>query len=581
MFNLYYQTELTYLRELGREFSEQNPELADIFSDKGGDPDVARLLEGFAFLTARIRERIDDAVPEVIASLSEVLLPHYLRPIPATSIVQFTPNQNALRTRHSIAKGTELGSRPIQGTSCLFRTTSDVDLLPVSLEHAELDKSSATSPVLKLSLRAMHDGLSPIFDARGVRLYINAQLPQASMLLLWFARHARALRYRGKDGREHALDARGIVTSAFAPEHGMLPWPRLAPTGPRVLQQYFTLPQSLFFVELRGLDAVPAEMRSERFDLFVHFERPPALPERVETEQLKLHCTPVVNLFDASGDPIARDARMHEYLLRAAGVSPRHMEIYEVTQVTGVRAQRRDRVHYSPFFDFAHASLPREQQSYFALRRALSPIDRGVDTYLSVLTPRDVPLTLEEETLSLDFVCTNRFLPSELRVGDISVPTPRSPTLARFKNVTGVTAPVPPPLGSELHWRLIAHLGLNQRSLGSPGALSALVGLYDFQPKGSQQGRSNEQRASAVRSVDIAPSRRVIDQAVVRGMCSRVSVDETLFANAGDAFVFGCALDELFAAQVPINSFNQLVLQLHPSKTEISWPPRNGNLPIL
>ncbi len=581
MFNLYYQAELTYLRELGKEFSGANPELADLFSQKGGDPDVERLLEGFAFLTGRIRQRIDDAVPELIASVSQLLVPHYLRPLPAASVVQFTPNQNALRTRHRVPQGTELGARPVQGSSCLFRTTTDLDLLPLSLEHVDLDKSSPNAPLMRVGLRAFHEGLSPVFEERGVGFYINAPLPQASMLFLWFLRHLRGLRYRSKDGREHRLDPRSLVATGLDPAHGVLPWPRLSPEGPRLLQEYFMLPQSMFFVELTGLDAVPAALRSERFELLFEFDRPPPLPERIDTEQLKLHCAPVVNLWSASAEPVALDPRMREHLLRASNVNPRHMDIYDVTQVVGVRAERRSRIQYTPFFDFEHAALARERQAYFTVRRAISPIDSALDTYLSVITPRDVPIEMGDETLSIDLLCTNRNLPAELRVGDINIPTSSSPTLARFRNVTGVTTPVAPPLGGELHWRLVAQLGLNQRSLGDPGALRSLVALYNFHAPSKQQGRANEMRAAAVRAVDISPTRRVIDGVVLRGMRTRVELDEAGFAGIGDVFAFGCALDALFAAQVPINSFNQLVLVPHPSAMELAWPPRNGNLPIL
>ena len=67
MFNKYYQDELTYLRDLGREFSEAYPDAAQFIGERGSDPDVERLLEGFSFLTARIRQKLDD---ELCASTS-------------------------------------------------------------------------------------------------------------------------------------------------------------------------------------------------------------------------------------------------------------------------------------------------------------------------------------------------------------------------------------------------------------------------------------------------------------------------------------------------------------------------------
>src|SRR5687767_13774037 len=115
MFSRYYQSELTYLREMGRAFGEANPRVAGLLADRGGDPDVERLLEGFAFLTARVRERMDDAVPEIIAGLSELLLPHYLRTVPACSIVEFSPPLRALRGRAKVAAGSELATNPVDG----------------------------------------------------------------------------------------------------------------------------------------------------------------------------------------------------------------------------------------------------------------------------------------------------------------------------------------------------------------------------------------------------------------------------------------------------------------------------------
>jgi len=97
LFSKYYQTELTYLRELGREFAEANPSLAGLFAEQGGDPDVDRLLEGFAFLTARIRERIEDAVPEVVDALAHMIVPQYVTVLPACSVVMAQPARLQIR----------------------------------------------------------------------------------------------------------------------------------------------------------------------------------------------------------------------------------------------------------------------------------------------------------------------------------------------------------------------------------------------------------------------------------------------------------------------------------------------------
>ena len=126
----YYLAELAFLREMGREFAAAHPEVGHMLADSGGDPDVERLLEGFAFLTGQVRQKLDDEFPEILHALTQLIFPEYLRPIPAAAMLRFDPLPNLLHTRQRIPRGTEVASVPIEGTSCRFRTTQDVDLLP-------------------------------------------------------------------------------------------------------------------------------------------------------------------------------------------------------------------------------------------------------------------------------------------------------------------------------------------------------------------------------------------------------------------------------------------------------------------
>ena len=577
MFTKYYQSELSYLRELGREFAEANPSLAGLFSEQGGDPDVDRLLEGFAFLTARIRERMEDAVPEVVDALAEMIIPQYTRTLPACSVVEFTPQQTALRGRHRLPAGTEVGARPIEGTTCLFRTTVHLDLLPLTLTDFAFDHAIEAHPELRLGFRAGQAADALLAETPALRLFLHGPLGLTTTTYLWLLRHLEDVTYKSSGGYTHSLGKRAVHPVGVSPEQPMLPWPELAPDGLRVMQEYFTLTQKLLFVDVKGLETIPAEHATDQFVLTFRFNRPPKLPERLDKENFRLHCVPVVNLFDTTADPIARDPRQHEYLLRASGVNPLHMEVYETKGVTGLLANRRGRRSYTPFYSFSHVLKPKGEQAFFLTRRARSPIDDGLDTYLTVLTPADVEPDFDEETLSIDLVATNRSLPSELRAGDISVPTPRSPTIARFKNLTHVTRPVRPPVGSELHWRLVAHLALNVRTLANPESLRSLLALYNFHEDADQQlGRQNRLRVESIRAVDVRAARRLIERVPVRGQHTTVEVEQAAFASEGDVFAFGCALDWLFATETPLNSFHQLSMKLHPSGAQIAWPPRTG-----
>src|SRR5215469_7446488 len=189
MFSKYYQSELAYLREMGREFGVANPSLAGLLSDRGGDPDVERLLEGFAFLAARIRERTDAAVPEVIHGLTQLLLPHYLRPIPACSVVKFSPHVKALRGPLRLPNGTEVSAVPIDGTACQFRTTSDLTLVPATVSPSSLEYPSASAPVLKAVVQSSQEGNVGWMQAGSLRFFLHGEFSVTSTLFLWLFRY--------------------------------------------------------------------------------------------------------------------------------------------------------------------------------------------------------------------------------------------------------------------------------------------------------------------------------------------------------------------------------------------------------
>ncbi len=564
---------------MGKEFSLLHPSTAGLLAEKGSDPDVERLLEGVAFLTARIRERVDDAVPAVVHGLMQLLLPHYLRTIPPTSIIQYAPSIKSLRGVHTVPQGTRVSSKAIQGTACEFRTSMPVDLVPVRLEDAVLDQSRSNHPVIRLRFETSEAGMPILARKEGIRFLLYGEIGLCSTLYLWLMRHLvkATLQSAGSDPVEVGRDV--VEPIGFRPQDAMLPWPTFSQPGYRYLQEYFANPFKFLFFDLKVFDK--AAITSESFEVALEFERPPELNQRITAENFRLFATPVLNLFECSGDPIKRDPKVHEHLLRASGVRPDHMELYEVREVIGIRQGQSQRRTYEPFVGFAHTADSHEG-SYYTLRPTTSPLDDATDTYLSIVTPLGDTPSRDEEVLSMEFTCTNRSLAAELQLGEID----RSPrgvsSPAPFKNIAPITNASRPKLGSELLWRLLSHMSIGRTSLSDPKVLGALLNLYNFQRESSPaQGRANELKVEAIRDVTTEPVTRLMGGAPVRGVETRIELEESKVGTPGDAFLFGCVLDEMLATHVPLNSFNELHVLLHPSKVELRWPARSGQRRIL
>src|ERR1700687_1957201 len=148
----YYEDEMRYLREAGKEFAKAHPDRARMLNlDRVGDRDpyVERLYEGFAFLTGRLQQKLDDELPELTEGLVSLLWPHYLRMIPSLSVVELIPLTEKLQKTEVVPAGVPVRSTPIafpspagtEGTTpktvqCLYRTTQAVTLQPITITEA-------------------------------------------------------------------------------------------------------------------------------------------------------------------------------------------------------------------------------------------------------------------------------------------------------------------------------------------------------------------------------------------------------------------------------------------------------------
>ncbi len=585
MFNKYFQDELTYLRELGKEFATAYPGIAPMLAERGGDPDVERLLEGVAFLTGKIRQKIDDELPEVIHSVAALLFPHYVRQIPSASIVEFTPLPNVVRERLVVPRGSEVGSVPVDGVSCRFRTTQDVELLPIAIEDVRVDTGQTLSQTLRIELRLTGGANFAALNLKTIRFYLQGERRLQDDVRLWLGEHVDSLALASVDsgGRDSVLfvpPKRSLELVGFAEEQALIPFPETVFPGFRLLQEYFTLPQKFAFFDVGGFDRMPAEKVGDRFAILIQFKD--ALPPnaRVTKENFKLFCSPVVNLFSHPTDPIKPDPTKHEYLARPSGGEPSGFEIYSVDNVVGIARKTSQRVKIPSFLSFEHEIDPEasERRVFYQHHLRNAAVGDGVDIYLSFGTPADVKSLPDFDVISIESTCTNRRLPSQLKLGDLRVSTATSPAVATFSNIAPVTPPLPPPIGRELQWRVLAHMAMTYRSIAELDVLRGTVDIYNFQALIDRQAaRANQLRVAAIKSIAVSPTDRLYRGAPIRGIAARIELDEGGFAGEGDMYLFASILNEMLGSYVALNSFTQLTITGQSTRVEYKWEPKNGH----
>jgi type VI secretion system protein ImpG len=577
MFNHYFQQELDNLKELGTEFSKAHPAVAPMLSGHSSDPDVDRLLEGVAFLTALLRQKLDDEFPEIIHELVRLIWPHYLRPLPSASIVAFTPKP-ILKQAMTIPAGTQVASTPVEGTSCVFQTCYPVEVHPLKLLEASFVETSGQPPAIQLLLELSGLNLED-WQPQALRFYLAGDFPAASDLYLLLRRYLTRILIGAADNDSMvALPPESLKPIGFGPDEGIIPYPAQSFPGYRSIQEYFMLPEKFLFLDLVGWDQWKGRGRDHRFEIRFELNQAPAAPLRIKTGDFVLGATPVINIFPFDADPIRLDHRRTEYRVSPSGKKDAHYEVYTVENVIGfVQGTAEERV-YVPFELYNPDS---NGALVYHLKTRNSPVRPGFDVYLSVAYPPESGPPVAE-TLSIELLCTNGFLPEEIRTGDIAVPTSSTPEQVEFKNLLPPTSNILPPLGTDLLWRLISHLSLNYASLSNTENLQTLLNLYLFKdPRKPEAFLANQKRVAGIQSIDSRGSDRLVSGIIMRGRDIGLEAQHDHFASPGDLFLFGSILDHFLGCYASINTFTRLTLREVTTGETYLWPARLGDHPLI
>lgn len=560
----YYQDELLALRELGREFAQAHGDAASALASPGSDPDVERLLEGTAFLCGRIRQRLDDGLPEISHALLEVFHPQHLRPLPALAMLRFR-HAAAHPGPLAIPAGAVVDSDPVEGVACRFRTTAET-VLP-ACELSGVTHLPGVPPCLRLDW-SWRKGADPLRLPARLRLHLAGDPPVARA---WWRALVRCSRAVGLAG-ERRVPLR-LQPAGFAPEEALWPWPEGAPRAGRELCEHTAFPARFLSVELEGLEAL-AGAAGAGFSIEIEPERSGRQLPAIGPEHLLTGCVPAINLFPHPGDPIHLDPRRFEYRVRPSALDPQASEVFSIESAQGRVRGASATIPYRRLMD---ASLEREGCGmYQELRR---PAVAGPGSELWLAVARRGGQGEAEEILSLDLLCTNRALPGRLQGAALRHPGRGVPAGVA---VSGLGAPLPsvhPGLAPDLHWRLLGQLVLTHRGALDVEGLRRLLALHDLRSAGDAGARQALLRTQeSVLAVAAHPVTRLLGGVPIRGLSVVVELDDQrLGGGADEAFLLGTVLSRHLASLVSVNSFTRFELKCSRSGEGFRWADRLGS----
>jgi type VI secretion system protein ImpG len=619
----YYNLELQHLRETGAEFAEQFPKIAARLGMHGlevDDPYVERLLEGVAFLAARVQLKIDAEFPRFTQALLEIVYPHYLAPTPSMLVAELKPDTNdpTLAVGPSVPRGSTLSSVPPadEMTACDFRTAQDVRLWPIEIVSASYFSFAPDLPLNQLPLAQRIRG--------GIRLKLRstagvkfAQLAAADRLPFYLAGRddvanklyelllgaglgVLALPGTGAARWHELLPAGSIRPVGFGDEEALLPVSLRSFQGYRLLQEYFAFPQRFRFFEVAGLSHALRRIEGDQLELVLLLGRgDPTLEAVVDRSNLVLFCTPAINLFAKRADRINVDDSFHEYHVVPDRTRPIDFEVYSVTSVVGHGSGTDSEQEFLPFYAAYSTDADHQQAAYFTTRREPRLISAavrrrgsrssyiGTEVFLSLVDPSQAPFSGDLRQLSIQTLCTNRDLVLQMPVSagrndlvlDVAAP------VAGIGVISGPSRPYAPLADGAVAWRAISHLSLNYLSLVQASREEGAAALRDLlELYAASTDATAVRQIEGIRGVGVG---RVVRRlrgpgplAFGRGLEITLQIDELAFEGAS-AFLLGSVLDRYFARHVSLNSFTETVLRSEGRGEIHRWLPQWGARPTL
>ena len=594
----YYDRELTAIKRLAAEFADTHPKIAGrlrLSADAVDDPHVARLLEGVAFLAARVHHRLDDEFPELTDALLGLLYPHYLSPMPSCIVVQL----NCMATLLLPAKlpsGIAFDSEPVHGEALHYRSTSAVTLWPIEVENVRLSGLPIVAPanpaaagaaaMLRITLKCLAPDVT--FNQLGIdklRFFLRGPSNQTLPLYELLCGHTISVAYADSaaDPAPVIVPAASIKPAGFSEDEALLPWSARGFSGFRLLTEYFAFPDKFLFVDFSGMEAKTMASGGNKLEIFVYLDRPaPELERTIGQTSMALGCTPLINLFPQRCDPIRLTHTDTEYRVVADARRPRAAEVWAINRVRENMADGSFRP-WRPFHRLSESDAEPGVPGgfYHVARRPAAQGVPGTEVFLAPHDPAFDPDKPADTVLSVDALCVNRDLPTDLPFGG-GHPRMRmiegSAAVASIVPVTAPTQTLRPPLRDKSFWRLISHLAIGHLSVtgGTDGAnaLKEILRLYDL-----RETAETHLSIEALTGISSAPGVARAPGGTggfCRGLDIVLEFDPRSWQVAG-LYLLASVLERFFALHGTINSFTRtkVVLRGRPG-TAASWPARSG-----
>lgn len=587
--NDYYTQELYTLRTLGKKFSEQNPSLSSFLAEKGQDPDVERLLEGFAFLTGKLRESMDKEFPELTHGMTQLMWANYLQPLPSYTIVSFKPEQGRLE-KEVVPKETTLLSYSYQyQVECPFLTNYEVELHPISLDNINYFINGYSSTI-ELDFSVTSGGRLDNLSLETLRFYLGGSEFVSQELHLFLSRYVSGIEVSipnlDAKGLHFTLDQSAISSVGFEESENILPKQQNVFHAYVLMQEYFCYRDKFNFIDIKGFEGLKKIKKDilenqNHFRISIHFDRHLTISDDLKLENFQLFCTPAINIVKTESVPLRKTHKDEEYEISAAELDLEHTEVLSIKKVVGWADDEKEYTHFLPFGSFEHAKL---NQEFYWTKVKLTEDNKRLRTFI-----RFAPNTIDHDDIlhksmvvTVDILATNKDIPSTLRLGDVNkFHSSSKVSNIEVRNITIPSRSYLPPIEGDFLWRLISNMSLNYLSLDNITTFRTLLQAYDFPGiNDTFKHRKTESILRGLQNISYKTSEMIYKGLPIRGIETTIELDPDRYSSLGEAYIFSNVLNDFLTLYCNLNTFHRLEVKVDRHEV-FTWDARLGQQSLM
>ena len=581
----YFEQELRFIRREGALFARQHPNTAKslgINRDSIDDPQISRLIESVALLNGKLHQRLDDTFPEFAESLVRLLFPHFLRPIPSYSLLDFDIN-NSANAKHSIPAETEFDVTGSDKNNFIFRTTEPVCLYPIKISHvaAEFAPFTKEKPIgaeqakalLEFEISNIDDGAS-ICDLNidTLKLHIKGETNFA-LRLYDILRLAKVKAYVSDGDQTWGLSSEDMSPVGFDIDNTVLPYQASSFSGFKLLTEFFMFSER-FHAYNFNLKNILSKVKGSKFKLQIYLQELSVdIARSISEQNFSLFCVPIVNLHEVTAEPIEIDFYKKEYPILLESMQGNNLELFAVDEVTDISDDQLLKVPqiYSEKYKGSGINLRWQLVQNYHEDSHLTSSFRVAD--LDHISARSDKRTwIVKATVTNAAKVSHLPLTSSIKCRDsLTIP-------AYLKLLRRPSLPIRNRDTQQSVWTLLSHLHFNYHSiLGAEDpktALKEVLNVYNL-----NQNPVNQSYIESIVSIEqeqvVAPIRVAGRGCFAYGTRIIITLDQSQL-NSGIT-LFGCFLDKFFAFFAGYNSFTQLDIRIEGQDGMfMQFPRRSG-----